>query len=211
MEETTIEAGGFSWRVPLCVSIFGLVVFVAMAIYPADTFFFLSVFVVAPTLLVLTISSLIYAVIRRRHLRTMLATLAVLWAIAVSFFIYDSHHPFEIRETARWIGSSREFKQEVLAQPASANGDLKHIEWDASGFAGLANNTAYLVFDPADTLSAAAKGHQSAKFNGVLCDVRAIRRLESHWYAVLFYTDQFWDHCNSPSSGAGAVSSATAN
>jgi hypothetical protein len=73
---------------------------------------------------------------------------------------------------------------------------LKHIEWDASGFAGVANNTAYLVFDPTDTLSAAAINDQAAKFNGVPCKARAIRRLEDHWYTVLFYTDQTWDQCN---------------
>jgi hypothetical protein len=60
----------------------------------------------------------------------------------------------------------------------------------------VANNTAYLVFDPANTLSAAAKNNQAAEFNGVPCKVRAIRRLENHWYAVLFYTDQAWGECN---------------
>jgi hypothetical protein len=72
---------------------------------------------------------------------------------------------------------------------------MKHIEWDASGFAGVANNTAYLVFDPSDSLSAAVKSHQ-LKFNGTHCEARDVRRLEHQWYAVLFYTGQTWGQCN---------------
>lgn len=184
------------WRPLLGSVVIGLLVFTAIATCQADTSLFLNVFVFAPALLVVSIGSLIYAVIRRRHLRAVLATSLVLWAIAACFFLYNREHPFAIRETARWLIWSHEYKQQVLAQPSSANGDLKHIEWDASGFAGVANNTTYLVFDPADTLSAAARNNQAAKFNGVPCEVRAIRRLENHWYAVLFYTDQTWGECN---------------
>ncbi len=124
-----------------------------------------------------------------------MAGLAILWAVAVGLLFLNREYPFELRERARWLAWSREYKHEVLKQP-SVNGDLKHIEWDWSGFAGVANNTAYLVFDPADSLSAAAKRHQPFKFNGRPCEVRDVRRLQSHWYAVLFYTDQTWDECN---------------
>ncbi|HYB61761.1 MAG TPA: hypothetical protein VEH50_09800 [Methylomirabilota bacterium] len=186
----------FSWRPLLGAAVIGLLAFTAIATCHADTSLFLNVFVVAPVLLVFTIGSVIYALIRRRQLRTILATLAVLWAIAACFFLYNREHPFAIRETARWLIWSHEYKQQVLAQPTSVNGDLKHIQWDASGFAGVANNTAYLVFDPTNTLSDAAKNNQAAEFNGVPCKVRAIRRLENHWYAVLFYTNQAWGECN---------------
>jgi ribose/xylose/arabinose/galactoside ABC-type transport system permease subunit len=188
--------GQFRWRPLLRAAVIGLLACTAIATCQADTSLFLNVFVVAPVLLVFTIGLVVYALIRRRQLRTILATLAVLWAIAACFFLYNREHPFAIRETARWLIWSREYKQQVLAQPTSVNGDLKHIEWDASGFAGVANNTAYLVFDPANTLSAAAKNNRAAEFNGVPCKVRAIRRLENHWYAVLFYTDQAWGECN---------------
>jgi hypothetical protein len=185
-----------SWRPLLGAAVIGLLVFTAIATCQADTSLFLNVFVVAPALLVVSLGSLIHAVIRHRQLRAVLATLLVLWAMAACFFLYNREHPFAIRETARWLIRSHEYKQQVLAQPTSANGDLKHIEWDASGFAGVANNTAYLVFDPADTLSAAARNNQVAKFNGVPCKVRAIRRLEDHWCSVLFFTDQAWGECN---------------
>lgn len=188
--------GRFSWRLLLAVAVIGFLVFFAIATCQADTSFFLNVFGVAPALLVVSIASLIHAVIRRRRLRPVVAILVVLWAMALCFFLYNREHPFAIREAARWLIWSREYKQQVLAQPAPSNGDLKHIEWDASGFAGVANNTAYLVFDPTDTLSVAARNNQAAKFNGVTCKVRAIRRLEDHWYAVLFFTDQAWGECN---------------
>jgi hypothetical protein len=60
--------------------------FTAIATCQADTSLFLTVFVVAPVPLVFTIGSVIYALIRHRQLRTILAPLAVLWAIAACFF-----------------------------------------------------------------------------------------------------------------------------
>jgi hypothetical protein len=38
-------------------------------------------------------------------------------------------------------------KRKVLAQPASANGEFRHVEWDGWGWAGQ-DTTVYLVFDP---------------------------------------------------------------
>jgi hypothetical protein len=36
---------------------------------------------------------------------------------------------------------------------------------------------------------------QPGKFDGIPCEVRLVRRLESHWYDVLFYTDEYWGAC----------------
>lgn len=188
--------GRFEWRPLIWTAVIGLLIFGGVAAFPTDISFFLYVVVVAPILLVVTVGSLIQTVIRRRQFRTILVMLAVLWAMGVSIFLYNHEHPFAIRETAKWLVWSHEYKKQVQAQPASANGDLQHLEWDRSGFAGVANNTVYLVFDSTDTLSAAARNNRTAKFNGVQCKVRAIRHLENHWYAVLFYTDQTWSDCN---------------
>lgn len=198
MSEKAAKTGRFRWSLLLLVAIVGFIVFISIAICPADTPFLLNVFVIGPMLIVASIAVLIYAVVRRRRqlLSQIAAMILVLWAVAVVVFLYDCKHPFEIRENARWYVWSGEYKHMVLAQPTSANGDLQHIEFDASGFAGIADNTAYLVFDPVDTLSGVDKSHQPAKFNGISCEVRAIRRLENHWYVVLFYTDQVWGHCN---------------
>src|SRR5208282_4103334 len=91
-----------------------------------------------------------------------------------------------VRDSLRWQLWSRDFKTEVLAQPAPTNGELRHLEWEATGFASVANNTVYLVFDPTDTLSAATKSHSLGKFSGIPCEVLGVRRLESQWYSVAF-------------------------
>jgi hypothetical protein len=155
----------------------------------------LYVFIVAPVLLIIGLGVLIYAAIRR-NLRIALA-LAAFWTASALLFIY----PSEARSPIKWLLWSSDYKKQVLAQPAPANGDFKHIEWDAWGWAGI-NNTAYLVFDPTDSLVAAAKSHQPGKFNGIPCIVPRVRRLQSHWYTVLFYTDKNWSGCSSEAEKA---------
>jgi hypothetical protein len=90
---------------------------------------------------------------------------------------------------------SKDYKTRVQAQPNLVNGSLKHIEWDGWGFAG-ANTVEYLIFDPNDSLWTAARSHSSGKFSGLPCEVLRVRRLDSHYYSVLFYTETDWDHCN---------------
>jgi len=53
-----------------------------------------------------------------------------------------------------------------------------------------------LVFEAADALSVAAKSQQPGKFGGIPCEVYRVRRLESHWYTVQFYTNEFWGRRN---------------
>jgi len=77
----------------------------------------------------------------------------------------------------------------------AAVGELKHIEWDGWGWGGQ-DTTVYLVYDPADSLAAAAKGQKPGKFNGIPCEVLRVRRLESYWYTVQFYTNEFWGRSN---------------
>jgi hypothetical protein len=57
---------------------------------------------------------------------------------------------------------------------------LKHVEWESSGWGPIGPTIVYLVFDPADSLSAAAKSHQAGKFSGIPCEVPRVQRLESH-------------------------------
>ena|SRR5208283_2432312 len=47
-----------------------------------------------------------------------------------------------------------------------------------------------------DSLSAEAANHAPGKFNGIPCEVAQVRQLESHWYAVQFYTNEFWGRRN---------------
>ncbi len=70
------------------------------------------------------------------------------------------------------------------------------MEWEATGFAGVAYNTDYLVFDPTDSLAIAAKMRSAGKFSGIPCEVLGVLRLENHWYSVVFYTDEAWGQRN---------------
>lgn len=86
------------------------------------------------------------------------------------------------------------YKNQVLVQPIGQDGGLKHIEWDGWGWGG--NDTVvYLVFDPNNALADAATGGLAGKYPGIPCEVYRVRRLESHWYTVYFYTNSDWTSC----------------
>jgi hypothetical protein len=202
MVEETTQAGRLAWRLPLYAAIAGFIIFTPLVFLQADTYDFLTLFVVAPILSVITIIVIVWLVYYavcygQRQIQPILCSLAILWVIPSSLLLYNLAYPVQLRETARWFASSQNYKRQVLAQPDPANGQLKHIEWDGWGWAAQDTNV-YLVFDPTDSLSAAAKSRQPGKFNGIPCAVPHIRRLESQWYAVRFYTDDFWGRgeCN---------------
>jgi|SRR5208283_867712 hypothetical protein len=117
---------------------------------------------------------------------SIVAFLIIAAAVAWSFY--------SIRTAAKWSMWSQRYKSEVLAQSETAR-ELKHIEWDGWGWAGQDTNV-YLVFDSTDSLSAAATNHAPGKFNGLPCEVAQVRQLESHWYTVQFYTNEFWGRRN---------------
>jgi len=104
-------------------------------------------------------------------------------------------HNSALANTARWLLRAGHYKAEVLAHPDSDKGELKHIEWDRWGWAGQ-DTAVYLVFDPTDSLSRAASTHQPGKYNGIPCDVFLVRRLETNWYTVQFYADDWWGRSN---------------
>jgi hypothetical protein len=197
MDKKTTEAHRFNWRLPSYAILVAFVVFVSVAICPADISLTLYLFVVAPILFVISIFLLRYTVIDKspRQRLLLLSILPILWAISASFFVYDIKHPSAIRTAARWLVWSQQYKDKVLARPASVNGGLKHIEWDGWGWAGE-DTAVFLVFDPTDALSAAARHRQPGKFDGIPCEVSLVSRLESHWYTVRLYTNQYWDRCN---------------
>ena len=118
------------------------------------------------------------------------AALGTVFVIATAI-AWNSH---AIRSNARWFASSRRYKAEVLAQ-SSVSGQLKHIEWDGWGGTPVGDWTVYLVFDPTDSLSAAARSRASGKFIGIPCDVDEVRRLESHWYSVTLAMNEWWEQC----------------
>lgn len=113
------------------------------------------------------------------------------WAVSAVLFMNSA----ELRVRTRWLLHSNECKESLLARQVPANGDLRHIEWDGWGFAGM-DTTEYLVYDPSDSLSGAASSKAKGKFPGIPCEVPRVRRLESRWYAVTFYTGMGWGKCD---------------
>ena len=119
-----------------------------------------------------------------------LLMLAAFWAgSAMAMMNYSA-----VRDATRWFLWSRDYKAKVLSQADSGNAELRHTEWDGWGFVGM-DTVVYLVFDPGDSLATISNDHSAVRFEGIPCRVPRIRRLESHWYAVMFYTDTSWGHC----------------
>jgi hypothetical protein len=177
---------GFNWRLLLYAAGATVVICVLDALAESDGLVYL---LAAAVVSLLSLALLLVAAIatKFRICITALSMLLVFWI--VSFGMARNHH--SIRNAARWSLWSHRYKAEIRAQPETVNGELKHVEWDGWGFAGAETNV-YLVFDPTDSLSGAAKSHHPGKFNGIPCPVPLVSRLESRWYAVVFYTDESW-------------------
>lgn len=151
-------------------------------------------FIVIPIVcLALLIVTLIASVRKRKRLQIS-AAIAFAAVIAISFAVLKLREP--IRESLRWFLWSNSFKAELKASVDSKPGELKHMEWEATGFGGVANDTIYLVFDPTDVLAPAAQKGSPGKFIGLPCEVLKVRRLERQWYSVRFYTDEAWGERN---------------
>ena len=200
MSEETTDSIRPKWWLPRRVAIIEIAILIPIAITHPDTFILLGGFLILPVLIAASIVLIVLFLrstfgSRRFGPLPLLTTLSILWLIPTCLALYERAHPFALYETARSLGYSKEYKDKVLAQPAS-NDELRHIEWDGSGFAGIANQAVYLVFDPSDSLSTRGEGRKRNEFNGIPCEVRSVQRLESHWYSIVFYTDQDWSHCN---------------
>ena len=192
---SAITSGGnrVDWRLPLYTVVGALILF---SIGPYDLSVVIYVFVGA----IVSMFLLSDAIGKRR--RQSLLALVIFWAAsAILVRNYSA-----IRDECRWLVWSHEAKPQVLAQRDSATGELKHIEWDGWGFAGAGNTTVYLVFDPTDALSAAARSRRPGKFGGLPCEVPLVHRLQSHWYVVRFYTDELWGQRNALDCGSGSAS-----
>jgi len=196
--------GGFSWRQPLFVAIGASVQLLLMVVYGTSLLILLISLVVPIVCLIcagfLLVAAVVAAVLKklRQHLSWLLTLVAFL---VVSAAIWKN--PRTIRASFRWLAWSHQYKAQVLAQPAPT-GELKHIEWDGWGGFGQ-DTTVFLVFDPTDSLSAAAQRHQPGKFNGLPCKVARVTRLERNWYSVQFYTNEYWGErneldCSAPAS-----------
>jgi hypothetical protein len=183
MVDKTCKSSRVTLRLPLCALLGALIIF---ATGPRDLSVTLYVLLCVPIVSILLLND----AIRGKCLQSLLA-LVVFWVISAALVTNLT----AIRTAPRWLVWSHRYKAEVLAQPATADGELKHIEWDDWGM--FAQNTVvYLVFDPSDLLSTAAMSHKPGKFNGIPCEVPPVHRLERNWYVVQFYASEGWGDCN---------------
>lgn len=181
----------FDWASLFCVVVCGSIVFVSLMAYSAYAgflyfFFFVPVFL---TCLILMVA----AAVHKRSGQSLLMLLTLVAFLGVSWTLLESEGT--IRPSIRWQLWSHRFKAEVLAQRAPSNGELRHIEWDGWGGLPVGDWTAYVVFDPSDSLSLAAKSRSHGKVSGIPCDVDRVRRLEPNWYSVEFSMNEWWDQC----------------
>lgn len=191
MIEKATEGDQFNWRLPLAALLGTFVIFLILAIFQSESLVYL--FFVVPIISLFLIVCAVYSAVagKKRRCLAILSMLAIFWVLSVPLF----KNYLAIRSAERWLIWSGDYKSRFAAQPTSANGDLKHVFWDGWGWGGE-NTEVYLVFDPTDSLSAAAKSHQPGKFDGLPCKVDRVFRLERNWYAAQFFTGTDWDHCN---------------
>jgi hypothetical protein len=191
MVGSVTDVPSVNWCVPLSFAKATGIVFLGLMAY--SPYGFLWIFLIAPIVCIAFLMLLVIAAIEKKKRQCLSAFLGLAAFVSVSAPLVV--HRDDLRASVRWWLWSRHFKNEVLAQPAPGNGDLRHMEWEATGFAGVANETVYLVFDPRDSLSGAATSHEPIKIVGIPCKVPHVRRLESHWYSVWFYADEVWGWC----------------
>ncbi len=185
------EAKGsdFNWWLPVSGACGAVILLLPTLIWGNDAgAFFASV----PLAVLIAVVLLAVALTRLR--RQSLAVAAMIFVFMVFVFSLFRASDY-LRTTTRWLTHSRSYKMQVLNQPRPSDGNLKHIEWDGWGFPGAGDTTVYLVNDPSDRLQEAITKRFPGKFSGIPCEVVRVRRLESHWYTVLFYTDTDWSHC----------------
>lgn len=191
----------FDLRKPVIAAVVALLVSLVITIYGTDVDWLLySVGVALLGSLILLGSIALRAVFRKEHDVLMaFAIFGAYVAVTAAFFIGYG----QLRPMLRWTLWSHRYKSELLAQAPPANGQLKHVEWERSGWGPIGPTIVYLVFDPTDSLSEAAKSHRPGRFSGIPCEVPRVQRLESHWYAATFYTEESWGErnrldCNGP-------------
>jgi hypothetical protein len=177
-----------NWKLPLLLVAACTVGLLLLIVYTA--YFFVWIPVITTVVCLFCLIVMTVAAIQKQPRQTVSILLATLAFVAIATALDKGGD--SLRSSLRWLLWSRNFKAEVLAQPSLRNGELRHMEWDATGFAGVANSTLYLVFDPSDALATVTPPVKAA---GIPCEVPLVRRLEGHWYAVRFYTDEEWGDC----------------
>jgi len=177
-------ADRFNWRIPFYAVIAAIAVMLLVFVYgsdPALDYLFFIVPTVCLTILVLLLM-VVTSKRTRQSLSILLAAVVFLFAAGAMLKTQEG-----LRPSLRWGLWSRRLKAQVLAQPSAPNEELKHIEWDGWGGAPVGDWTAYIVYDPTDSLAVEVKVGRSGSYKrlkGIPCEVDSVRRLEARWYSV---------------------------
>ena len=182
----------FSWRLPLCVVAGTCTVLLLLMLYGPDAPI-LYVLFIAPIVCLTCLALLAAAILRKKLYRSLSILLMLVAFLAASGALFINRGT--LRPALRWLLWAHRYKAEVLAQVTPTNGQFKHVEWDGWGGTPVGDWTVYIVFDPTDSLSAAANSGPDRKFSGIPCKVDDVRRLESHWYSVTLGMNAWWDRC----------------
>jgi len=129
---------------------------------------------------------------RKRGLRAISIAASLVVYVGCSWPLLTAF--YDVHVLLRWQLTKNAERASLLAQPNPPNHEFKHLDWDGWGFAGM-DTEVYLVYDPADSLAPAADRGGPGRYAGIPCEVPRVRRLESHYYAVQFYTDTGWGTC----------------
>lgn len=191
--DTTRLINRFKWWWPVCAGIVSLVVGTLILISSAfDLWETAYLFLGIPLISVAVAISVFVAAKRSRRTPSLsiFLILPAYWAVTWILFAYR----IDVRFKVRWVLGEKDYKSSMMKQPEPISGELRHMDWDGWGWAGM-DTEVYLVYDPADTLAGPANTRSAGKFRGIPCEVPRVRRLESHWYAVEYYTGASWNEC----------------
>jgi hypothetical protein len=183
------EKEWFRYRFPAYVAGCSAITFLPLTVSSSDLAVMLYVFAAVPV-----VSFVLLFIARQRKGIQRLAALSV-FGVFLVFTAILAKDFLKIRTAAQWAVHSRGYKAKVLAQSRFSNGHFGHVELQGWGFAGQ-DTVVYVVHDPKGSLAMAAKSGSPGAFSGLPCEVYRVRKLESDWYSVQFYTGTDWDHCN---------------
>jgi hypothetical protein len=192
-EDNNAANDRFHWPLPIYAAIGAVVIFLPIATFAYNFGELVYILIGAPIICLILLVVAIVIAFYRNWLRSL--------AILSMLFVYGTvtwglfRNSLELHTTTQWLLHSKNYKSQVLAQPAPADGDFRHVEWDWWGW-GSNDTSVYLVFDPNDSLSSLLKNHPTGRLSSELCGVSWTRRLQEHWYAVEFYTNTAWGSCD---------------
>lgn len=180
------------WRFTVGGAVTATLLLFLLFLYSSDTALFV-MFIVTPCVAILTIVLLLLLIFRRTRRLSVKLLLATVAFSATG--IIGLRTEGTLRPKVRWAFFSHKFKLQVLSQPNHPPDAFKHVEWDGWGGAPVGDWTAYVVFDPTDSLNKVADHTVSGRVSGIPCDVLDIKKMEPQWYSVTLQMNEWWEQC----------------